>query len=87
MTKVHGSLEYNDSSLCIFIDHSNEFRVFKNYLTERSQGRVLGSILFNIYVKDLFSLPDSVIITSFANDTAISYKERERERARETGNA
>ena len=38
-----------------------------------SQGTVLGPILFNIYLNNLFSLPSEGLPISFADDTAILY--------------
>ena len=38
------------------------------------QGTVLGPILFNIYLKNLYEIKTQGLIISFADDTAIFYK-------------
>lgn len=40
------------------------------------QGTVLGPVLFNLYINDLFELPSKGEILSFADDTVIIYKDK-----------
>lgn len=59
---------------CVSINNKLSDTLTVNYGVP--QGSVLGPILFILYVNDLFKLPISGDIISFADDTAIFYKDK-----------
>ena len=47
------------------------------------QGSVLGPLLFNIYINDLFCLPLNAKITGYADDTSLLYSKASAEEVNE----
>ena len=48
----------------------------KNVLFGVPQGTILGPLLFNIYVNELFNISMAGHIVSFADDAALFYKDK-----------
>lgn len=63
----------SDREQCVKIENEISERKIVQYGVP--QGTVLGPILFTLYINALFSLPCSGDIISFADDTAIFYKD------------
>ena len=55
----------------------------KNVLFGVPQGTVLGPLLFNLYVNDIFNIPISGQIISFADDTVLIYKDENWQRLKD----
>ena len=56
------------------INHS--YSSWEDILSEMPQGSILGQILFNIFLSDLFLIVDDIDLTNYADDNTI-YKEHE----------
>ena len=46
-------------------------RVFQIFVSDIQQGSILGSILFNIFINDLFLFVNDVELANFADDNTI----------------
>ena len=72
------SLYYIQSYLCNRLQTANvnsNFSIGKGIFACIQQGSMLGPIMFNIYINDIFLFADNVCLTNYADDTLYSVGE------------
>ena len=50
---------------------NNNFSLWKDIFAGVPQGSILGPLMFNIYVNDIFLFPDNVCLSNYADDTTL----------------
>ena len=48
---------------------NNNFSLWKDIFAGIPQGSILGLLMFNIYINDIFIFPDNVFLRNYADDT------------------
>ena len=50
---------------------NSSFSLWKDSFTGVSQGFILSTLMFNIYIHDIFPFPDNVCLSKYADDTTL----------------
>ena len=50
---------------------NSDFSLWKGIFACVQQGSMLGSIMFNIYINDIFPFADNVCLSNYADDTTL----------------
>ena len=50
---------------------NNNFSLREDIFTGVRQRSILGSLIFNIYITDIFLFPDNVCLSNYADDTTL----------------
>ena len=50
---------------------NDNFSLWKDIFAVVSQGFILGPLMFNIYIKDIFLFPDNMCLSNYADDTTL----------------
>ena len=50
---------------------NNNFSLWKDIFSGVPQGFLIGSLMFNIYIKDIFLFPDNGCLSNYADDTTL----------------
>ena len=50
---------------------NNNFGLWKDIFAGVPQGSILGSLMFNIYINDIFLFPNNVCLSNYADDTTL----------------
>ena len=52
---------------------NNNFSLWKDISAAFGQGSILGPLMFNIYISEIFVFPDNVCLSNYADDATILY--------------